>query len=311
MSSFVLMTKNGVPEVSVEVGKKFSKDTVLLSAMFKAIHSFSTEITDDGIQLLQISGFTIKFMNVFDDEWMLIVGADKNISNLNSLLEKISVVIHDGFQKGVPTSLMENQISTMLTNNLEMTANQDDAVHFLIEEVFSELDNNILQVMLWAMLTGNHIRTPKTRSMDFNKYIITFLDSFGLTPCDGSDLCEDAITFVDKTGEFILNGTEYSAKKNFIQKTKILKDLLKLGNDHKFSEFEIYFQSINSTINRLVRRADKDSFDEKELKDINLSRHLIGMEMEHYFLERLKTVNQKSYDYLRNNTDELEWITEW
>ncbi len=306
MSSFLMLTKHGLPDLLVETGKKISKDPVLLSGLFKAIYAFSTEVAESPLQLLQIKGFTIRFIS-FNEDYILIIGADKNISNLNSILDTLSTMILKTLDSNSDLQLLEGQIKEMLENNLS-DQHKDDIQDMI--DVFDELSDDVLMVIFWGILTGKHFHTLTTRSLDFNKYVTSLLSYFDVDTCT-VDNCPSYIKFTDKKGNYIVDGKEYLVNKRKFIVSKIMKKLLKLGQKHYFHDLKVLYNSINSTINSFIAIGNRDKFTEAELKDINIARKVLGMEMEHYCLEQLKLNNIRSYEILIKNTDELEWINTW
>ena len=311
MSSFVLLTKDGLPDLTVEVGKKISKDPVLLSGLFKAIFTFSNEVAESPLQLIQIKGFTIKFLS-FNEDFILIVGTDKNISNLNVLMDRVYDIVFDAFKKNKDLRNLEEQTEKLLKESLE---EEYDLFHRdeveIIEDIFEDLNPEIIKVVFWGLLTGKHFRSPRTRSLDFNIYIEKFLEFFGYKTCSKVEICPVIIDFTSKKGDYLVDNKQYSIKKKGFSGTKILKKLNKLGQKKKYKELLIYYQSLISTIAGVVEMSNKNSLTASELKNISLTRHMIGMELEYYSLEQLKLINTTAYELLRNSTDELEWITSW
>lgn len=307
MSSFLMLTKHGLPDLVVETGRKISKDPVLLSGLFKAIFTFSAEVADSPLQLLQIKGFTIKFIS-FDDEHILIIGADKNISNINYILDNLSALIRQSLETKSDLMLLEEAIKTMLEESLN--SSKTDDIQDMID-IFEELSEKVLQVVFWGILTGKHFSTVGTRSLDFNKQVTNLLSYLEVQTCSQLDQCPSLVSFIDKKGNFECDNVDYDVKKLPFQVTKIIREMINLGRKHYFKDLKVMYNGINGTINSFLLVSNKENFSEFELKDINITRHVMGMEMEYYCLEQLKLSNRNSYEIMRTSVDEVEWINHW
>lgn len=318
MSSFVLLTRHGPPDLMVEIGQPISNDPVMLSGLFKAIVTFTDEVTNAPLQVLQTKGFTVQFKNL-DNDYILIVGTNHTVIGLDSVLNQIEGIVNDGFRYGVESQKVEDTIKGVLNEYVEVAA-QDKSQWFgeeneltpTLKQALGDIPTSCYEILFFGLLADIQFRFPKTPSLDLNKNLVTAIEFFGSYCCSDLDpKCNLAITFTSKDKEFKVNDKVYSSK-DIISKTELLKDLINHVKRREFLELKTKLNTELKTISAMqvvLEKFNKNSEEEKEKMD-NL-RQVIGPDLEHYTFLRVNRVNPDLIKYLQENTNQVEWMHQW
>ncbi len=313
----MITTKDGPPDIFVEVGKPFSKDPYLITGIFKAIYSVSNELTSNPLQVIQAKGFTIKFRQL-EDGSILMVGSDTNIAALELLLGQCNRIITDGQRFNLSVEEIEAEIQKVVKayfENKDEPIEKDDAIPRAVKLGFQRLPKEFLTVIFWGLLTQRHFRFPNTGSLDFDHYISSVVDYLGQSCCSNFDKeCLQAIQFVNEKGGFMLGGAPeiLDAKYSLIQKTNLLKKLEKLGKKGRISELREILYSARATITSMAEMVrNYPDLDEQTKFDIDRLRYSIGLDLEHYLVEYLKLIDYPYLDQFLEHAQTIEWVNPW
>ena len=318
MSSFVLFTRYGPPDLIVEVGTPISQDPIMLSGLFQAIISFTDEVAQTPLQVLQTKGFTVQFKQMFDD-YRLIVGTNHTIVGLDLVLDQIGEIIADGYKHNVSPDLIEQTITEILNNYVEFSKLGDEDLSNLdqlpdsLVEMFIDIPNPIYEILFYGLLCGYRFLFPKTESMDLNRNLVKFIEFVEQSCCSDLDpTCLDGISLTSRRDGFKLKGSDFSSKD--LPRTKIIKELVELVKKQKFMELKLKLISTMGTLSQLQHMFM--DFDPKDHTDadqeiIDNLRYLIGSDLEYYLLLRLKRESLELVTYLQENTKQTEWMSQW
>ncbi len=318
MSSFVITTKDGPPDIFVEVGKPFAKDPYLMAGIFKAIFSISNELTDNPLQVVQAKGFTVKFRQL-DNDYVLIVGSDRHVAGLELLLEQSKKIIEDGERFNLPHEQIEDEIKKMIISYFEQDSGTTETsstenVPSIVPVALQRLPDSILTVIFWGLLTFRHFKFPATGSLDYDNYISSLLDFLGQPCCSNLDqTCSSSIRFVSEKGDFLLDEKEkLSPKDKMILKTNTIKRLLKLRKKSNPLELKSIISSSRATISLIDEMiADYPHLTEDQKHEIDKLRYSIGLDLEHYLVEYLKHKNYPYLDEFLMHAETMEWVNPW
>lgn len=317
MSSFVILTQSGPPELLVEVGTPISEDPVLLSGLFKAIMSFTTEVTEAPLQVLQTKGFTIQFKQV-DEHYVLIVGTDHSIVGLDTILEQIHTTIQDGYKFGWDNGTIEKHILQQLNEYVEFSSTPEryiDEAHLIpqnIIEIIKEMPSHLWELILFGILANVPFKYPKSHSMDLNRQVSTALGLFEHQVVSELDPMADHAIFIEsKDKSFQISG-EIMKIKDVVKKTKILKELLDLVKEERFVELKYTLEAEVSTLSQFEYTfSQADLQNPQDLEYLDTMRYIIGRHLEHYLLLRLNRKDKELVQYLQENTRQTEWMSAW
>jgi len=311
VSFFAILSQFGTPKILVEVGNNISKDPMLLSALFEAMNSFSREVADSPLQIMQTKGFKVQFKQM-EDNYFLIVGSDITVSGLQNMMNQIYRIITDGLNYGADTTLIEETIRNLLIDyDKNMTKEKDKEINIDPRTIhaFSNINNDYIQIIYWGILTNTHFKYPKTDSHEVNEYITIIGDFLNLIFCSPLDQsCTHFITLNSSKEKF---ETNYTQVKDLIRKTDILDNLIKLTKKQKLNELKISIQSLVDTISAFTNVVSAYNGNEIERQKIDQLRYLNGIELEHYMMIRLKRISPHIYEQLKQNTTNLEWVNQW
>ncbi|MDH5404060.1 MAG: hypothetical protein OEY49_16300, partial [Candidatus Heimdallarchaeota archaeon] len=166
------------------------------------------------------------------------------------------------------------------------------------------------KILFWGLLTGTHLRYPKTDSIDINENLLIIGEFFSIkycTPLDPS--CTYHITFDSSKLKF---KTNFANPRNLIKDTDILRSLLIKVKNKQYLELKILLLSYLETLKTftaIALRYNKD--DKKIIHEIENLRYLSGMEIEHYMMIRLKRESELIYNILKTETQAIEWMNSW
>ena len=315
MSSFALVSQFGPPELLVEVGKPISSDPVLLSGLFNAIVHMSQELTSSQLQVIQTKGYVIQF-RYLENGFLLAVGTDHTILGLESLLVEIQTILDDGYRNQADYSAMDELISTLLNQYLEQRSNTEQDLSDMppaVLDALSYLDEGFVKIIIWGILSGYKFRYPKTPSLDNNNYISTLLQYFEIKICSELDpACKHIVEFHSRDPKFELYGDTYDHKTKLIHKTSVLKDLMDLYKAKKYIELRERILITDNTLNSYLHLFENyKDMEERELTEIDNIRYLMGIELEHYLLNRLKLKSPSIHELVVRNTKQVEWMSTW
>jgi len=315
MSSFALVTQFGPPDLLVEVGKPISSDPVLLSGLFSAIVHISQEVTSSQLQVIQTKGYVIQF-RYLENGFLLAVGTDHAILGLETLLLEIQTILDDGYRNKAEYSTMNDLIAALLKQYLEDRSNTEQDLSDLppaVLDALSYLHEGFVKIIMWGILSGYKFRYPKTPSLDNNNYISTLLQYFETKICSELDPeCKHIIEFHSRDPKFELYGEEYDYKTKMIHKTGVLKDLMDLYKDKKYKELRERILITDTTLNSYLQLFENyKNKEEREHTEIDNIRYLMGIELEHYLLNRLKLKSPSTHSIVIQNTKQVEWMSTW
>ena len=318
MSSFVLFTRYGPPDLIVEVGTPISQDPVMLSGLFQAIISFTDEVAHTPLQVLQTKGFTVQFKHMFDD-YRLIVGTNHTIVGLDLILDQIGEIIADGYKHELSPQLIEQAISEILNNYVEFSKLGDEDLSNLdhlpesLLEMFNDIPSAIYEIIFYGFLCGYQFLFPKTESMDLNRNLVKFIEYMEQSCCSDLDpTCIDSLALISKHDRFKLRDQQYTRKD--LPRTKIIKELLDLVRQQKFMELKLKLISEMGTLSQLEHmflEFDLHEHTESDQEMIDNLRYLIGPDLEYYLLLRLNRQMPELVTYLQEHTQQTEWMSRW
>lgn len=318
MSSFVITTKDGPPEIFVEVGKPFAKDPYLISGIFKAIYSVSNELTSNPLQVIQAKGFTVKFRQLHDGS-ILMVGTDHNVAGLEILLNQCFQIIEDGRKYDLGTEEVEVEIKKVIesyfSNKFSLGDEEEEPIPRPVTLGFHRLPKNIVRVIFWGVLTQRHFRFPNTGSLDFDNYISSIVDFLGQPCCSNLETsCPESIRFINEKGDFLIDDgvNTFNYKDIGIKKTNLLKKLEKMASKGKVAEVREIVNSSRETISGIHKMIENYPELSEDVKfEIDKLRYSIGLDLEHYLIEYLKLIEFPHLQAFLSHAERMEWVNPW
>ncbi len=312
MSTFIMATKSGPPNLLVELGNPLSKDPVLYAGLFQAIFMLTRELTESPLKTVQAQGLTIKFHSINDH--LLIAGTNKNIVSLDSFLDKCEQIIRDKMPIESHAEELELALRRKAELFLKQTGSSDKAhISQELKWAFNKIDRKPLKSLVWALLGGHHVHAPSTSSLDLNRSIEIISDYFGRPVCTSECVdCMDPIIFIEEIGDFVLNQTNRLLSPSKLPNTNILKKILKHIANEEYEDAKLILMSAKETFESIDRTVSGyTDLSEKDKNELDVLRFSLGADMEHHLVEYLKSHQNPYLNEFLSRVENIEWNLPW